>query len=134
RSRTRHVPGVEMRELYPQQRRLQPVEALVDPDEHMLALASLAEVAQPASTLCDPWVIGADRPAITQCAEVLARVEAERSGCAKTARTASFEARSVRLCRVLEHRQAVPARERAYGRHVARLPVQVNRDDPRRPL
>ena len=43
---TRRVPGVEVGQLDPQQRRLQAVQPLVVADHDVLALAALAEMAQ----------------------------------------------------------------------------------------
>src|SRR6202020_2485477 len=83
---TRRVPVVEVGELDPQQRRLQAVQPLVVADHGVLALAALAEVAQLSDASRQLRVAGADRAPVPQRAEVLARVERERSRVAERAR------------------------------------------------
>src|SRR5205085_3162448 len=74
------IPAVEMRELHAQERRLQPVEPFVVAEHCMVALPELAEVAPAPRLVGDVLVVRADRAAVTESTEVLARVEAERGG------------------------------------------------------
>ena len=80
-----------------------------------------------ASTL----VVGADRAAVPERAEVLARIERERGGRSERARAAAAVARAVRLGGVLEKQQTVRLGERAEAVHVADLAVEMNRQDRR---
>ena len=75
-----------MRELDPQQRGLEPVQPLVVAELNVLALGPLAEVAQPSQPRGEHLVVGADRAAVAERAEVLARVEGERRGVARASR------------------------------------------------
>ena len=85
---TRRVPGVEVGQLDPQQRRLQPVQPLVVADHDVLALAALAEMAQLPDTSRELSVVGTHRAPVAERAEVLARVERERRRVAERARRA----------------------------------------------
>ena len=96
-----------MGQLDAQQRGLQPVEALVVAELHVLALGALAEVAQPAQTRGQHGVVGADRTAVPERAEVLARIERERAGVAERAGAAAAERRPVGLRGVLQQEQTV---------------------------
>src|SRR5581483_5873450 len=98
-----------------------------------ISLAELPEVAPAPRLLRQALVVGADRAAVAQRAEVLARVEAERGGGAEGAGAAVAVAGAVGLGRVLEHEEAVALRDRADRVHVSHLTVQVDREDGRRP-
>ena len=103
----RVVPGVEVGKLDPQESGLQPVEPLVVAELDVLALGPLTEVSQPAQAGSEHLVAGADGAAVSERAEVLARIERERGGVAERAGAASLVDRAVRLGGVLEHEQAV---------------------------
>jgi len=67
--------------------------------------------------------------AIAQCAEVLARVEAEAAAEPQRARVALAVAGAVGLGRVLDHRDTVPPADLKERLQVGRLPVEVDRQD-----
>src|SRR4051794_28019129 len=79
-------------------------------------------------------VVRADSSAVAEGAEVLARIEAEGRGRAERPRAPIAVARAVRLRGVLEHHQAVPARDARERIHVAHLPVQVHGQDRAGPV
>ena len=127
------VPGVEMRQLAGQDRRLDRVEPLVVARVEMLALVALAEVAPAPREVGELVVVGADHPAVAEGAEVLARVEAERPGAAEGAGGALAPTGPVRLSGVLEEEQIAFAGEGRRRVHVADLPVEVDHHQRRRP-
>ena len=127
----RLVPLVEVGQLDPQQSRLKAVEALVVADLDVLALGPLAEVAQPAQPGREHIVVGADRTAVAERSEVLARVERECGGRAERPDAAPAIARPVRLSRVLEHEQTGRLGERVERADVTCLAIEVNGEDRR---
>ena len=126
---SRGVSGVELAELDPQHRGLEPVEPFVEARLDVLSLGPLAEVAEATAPLGDRIVVGTDRAAVAERAEVLARIEAERRDMAEGAGPRPFPAGPVGLGGVLHDQQAVSSRESLHGVHVACLAVQVDGND-----
>src|SRR5205814_7834560 len=91
------VPSIEAFQLDAQEGCLETVEPLVEAGHDVLALTPLSDVPQPADTLGELAVIGRDRAPVPQRSEVLARIEAERSGIPKRTRPAPRVDRPVRL-------------------------------------
>src|ERR1700751_3629241 len=91
----RLVPAVEMRELHPEQRRLQTVEALVVAEFDVFALDPLTQVAQSADPGCKHVVVGADCAAVAECSQVLARIERESRGVSQRSRATTVIGRAV---------------------------------------
>jgi hypothetical protein len=89
----------------------------------------LAAVAQDTQRFRVLGVVGDDHPAFAVRAEILARVEAEARQVAHAADAPAAVARAVRLRRILDDEQSVPARDRQNRIHVGRLTVQMYRQD-----
>ena len=128
------VPRVEAAQLHPQHGGLQAVESLVEAGLQMLALARAGRgCAAAALRSAIVVVVRADRAAVAERAEVLARVEAEGGGVpSEPARPAAPS--SPRAPGRRPRARARPWRpgERVDRVHVADLPVEMDRDDRRR--
>jgi len=93
----------------------------------------LAVVPQQAGALRERGVVGRDRAAVTECAEVLRRIEAERTGRSERAGRRSVVEGAVGLRAVLDDRKAAAFRQRDDRLQLGALPVQVNGHDRARP-
>ena len=93
----------------------------------MMIPVGLAAVSQPPEPVGQRAIVRDNGSAVAQRAEILGRVEAERSSDADGADRPSARGCEVRLAAVLDDRQVVPCGDALDRRHVGRLPVQVNR-------
>src|SRR6185312_16110598 len=89
-------------------------------------LAVRADAAQDPGKL---RVVGEDRAAIAKTAERLGRKKAGRSRKSEGAETAAVVARAKGLAGVVEHEQALLARDGSDGIMIGALAEQVDRDD-----
>ena len=118
-----------MRELDPENGGLEGVEPGVRPDDGVVILDSLAAVAQQAHLLGHSVVVRHHHAAIAICAEIFRRIEAERRRVSEQADAPALVSRPVRLRRVFDHHQVVPARQSGDRVEIGGLAVQVNGDN-----
>src|SRR6202521_2795987 len=104
---SRSVPSVTVGKLYAKNGGLHRVEAPVPCEEDMVVLGPLAIVAHHADFLSQGRVIGGERTRVPVGPKVLARVKAEGAECSHRPADPTFVASSVRLARILDHRQVV---------------------------
>ncbi len=121
--------GAELRQPGPEDRRLQLVEAAVHAALVVVVAARLPAVAEPAQAIGERAIVGGDRAAVAQRAQVLGRVEAERRGGRAAADRPTIGRGQVRLTGVLDDRESMTVRHPADRRHVGRLAVEMDRDD-----
>ena len=105
-----------------------PSEPLVVADQLVLA-AFPAEIEQPPGRGRERVVVCADRAAVTERSEVLARVEAEGRCGSERPGQATVERSAVSLGCVLEQRESLARGQGAERVHVADLPVEVHGED-----
>src|SRR4051794_26092858 len=101
------VPGIEVSQFDEEQSRLQLVKPAVDAEDFVLVFLRRAVVAQQTDPLGDCLVVRRDGPAISECAQVLAGVEAKGTGVTQGTRALLSVFRAMRLRGVLEQDQAV---------------------------
>src|SRR4051794_40348801 len=128
----RRVCLVQAAELDAEEGGLDAVEAVVVPGNHVLTLAPLPHVAQPARGLGDARIVGAQRTAVPERPEVLARVERECRAGTEAAGRATAAGGAMRLRGVFDERQAMTRRESLERWHVGELAIQVHGDHRRR--
>jgi len=122
-------PGIEMRQLGPQDGSLDRVEARIHALHLVHVFHPAAIVAQHADAVGQIGAVRGDRTAIAQGAQVLAGIEAPAHHIAMRADAAPLVARAMGLGGILDHRKAVLTRQRKDRVKVGRLAVEVNRQD-----
>ena len=125
----RFVPLVEMTQLHVEHGGLNGVEPAVPSLDEMLVFLALSEIAQQPQPLCELGVVGDDRAAVAVGTEILAGIETETSDVTEAADAATVPARAVRLTRIFDHVESVPARELPDRIHRHGLTVQMHRHD-----
>ena len=126
---SRFGPRFQMAQFDAQNGALDSLHSIVIALEFVNVLLFRAPVPQHANLVRELGAAGGHRSAFSAGSKVLARVEAEAAHLADAARAAALILRAVRLCRVLDHHQPVPARDIHDGVHVGRLSEEVNRHD-----
>ena len=109
----RRVRGVEPASFTVRKAACSPSSRSLKPSTHVLALAPLAEVADAPGSRGELRVVRADRAAVPEGAEVLARVEREGRGTPEAAGATAVALGAVRLGGVLEQRKPVARRQAA---------------------
>src|SRR5215510_3760661 len=94
------VPLRDLRQLVMQDRRLDRVELTVEPDDDVMVLAVLSELAQALHRAIDAVIVGRDGAAVAGRRQVLARMEAPARGRTEAADQPTVDARTDGLCRV----------------------------------
>ena len=102
-------PAGEARQPRAQDGRLHLVEPRVDARLLVMVAVGLAAVAQPPDPVGERAIVGDDRAAIAERAEILRRIEAERAGDADRADRPPGGRREVRLAAVFDDRELVRA-------------------------
>src|SRR5216684_4945061 len=123
------VPIVETRQFHPQQRSLQRIEPRVESEHFVPVLHARAVVAQNADAVGELSVVRCYCAGIAIRAEVLSRIKAPAGSVAERAGPAGVLAPAVGLRRVLEYEKAAGACDLANGRHLGRLPVEMDREN-----
>src|SRR3954452_1982263 len=118
-----------MRQLRQEDRGLQRVESRIRAYLVVAVLVDPAVVPEPPHPCRERLVIACDAAGISNRAEVLSRVEAERRGITDGAGPTSAPASSVRLRGVLEEEQLVGGCKRSEAGKVPGMSVAVIRDD-----
>ncbi len=126
-------PLAEPRQPRPEDGRLQLVEAGVHAGLLVMVAVGLSAVAQPPDPCRQRAIVGDDGAAVTERAEILGRIEAERAGDADRADRTAGSGREVRLAAVFDDRQIVARGDSLERAHVGCLPVQMNRQNRARP-
>ena len=101
------IPAIEVAQIDPQYRRLQRVQAPVEPLRDVVVLPSLPVVSQGTHGFSEFRVVGDHGATVTERAEVLGRVEAERSGVSQRPGRSAAVAGSMCLAGVFDHQQAM---------------------------
>ena len=95
----------------------------------MLVLLALPEIAQQAEAVGERRVRGDDCAGVAVSPEILARIETECGDVAETSGAPAVPARAVRLTRILDDEDAVPACELEDRLHRYDLTVEMHRHD-----
>ena len=123
------VPGIEPWQLDAQEGRLHLVEPRIEAALQVHVFHPAAVVAQHAQPLGQLGIVGGDRAAVAEGAEILGRKETVRAGMAERAGPPSAHLGALRLRHVLDHFQPVLVGQRHDGVHVGRLAVEMDRHD-----
>ena len=108
---------------------LQRVQAAVEARQVVVVLELRAVVSKHANALGKRVVIGRDGTRVPERAQVLAGIEREAGGVAEAAGPPAAVARTLRLRRVLDHRDAAVPSDRQDPVHVCWASVEVHRHD-----
>ena len=120
------VVTIQGLQLLAQEGRLQLVHAGIEACQLVDILSFRPVVAQHAHPPGQRIVVGRHRAGVAQCTQVLARVETEAGGMSQAAAALSMVGGAVCLCRVFQHRQAVPFGNGHDRRHVHGAAVQMH--------
>ena len=123
------VPGIEPRQLGAQEGGLHFVEPRIEAALQVHVLHPAAVVAQHAQPLGQPGIVGRDRAAIAEGAEILGREEAVRAGVTQRAGPPAAHLGALRLRHVLDHLEPMLVGQRHDGVHVGRFAVEMDRHD-----
>ncbi len=85
------IEFVEVRQLYPEQRGLECVEAGIVAQHFILVAPEFAVIAEPARHVGHVVVTRDEQPAVAECAEVLGRVKGKCAGVAERPRHPAFD-------------------------------------------
>ncbi len=124
------ICGVEVRQERREDGRLDLVEPRIEAERPANALAlRKAVISQRPHPLGQPGIVRHDGTAVADAAEILGGVERIGGGMAEGAERAAIKGGTVGLGAILDHRQPVPDGKRHEGRHIGRVPEQVDRHD-----
>jgi hypothetical protein len=123
---TARTPAIKVGQLDRQEARLNRVEASVQPKLNMIVFRGLPAVPKATVVSEADRVIARDCAPITECPEVLSRIEAEAAGRANRAGPGTAVEDAVRLGRIFEDGQPLARRDLGDWGHVGNLPVQVD--------
>src|SRR5436190_6255326 len=126
---TKSIPAVQLLQLHLEHSSLDSIHAAVPANHAVVILLRLAVIPKDPNLFIDPRVVCYDRASLTESSEVLARVETEATGVAKSTSFSTFVFRAVGLGSVLDHEQTPSAGELENRIHVGRLTKQMDRND-----
>ena len=122
-------PRAQSPELGAEERGLQGVQPGVRAQRHVRVVSRVAVDPEKPRARCDRVILGEDRAAVPQAAEILRREEAQRGRGAPGSDRAAFVARADRLGGVLQQRDRTARREIAQRLEMAGEPVEMHRHD-----
>src|SRR3990172_4186756 len=123
------VPSGKVRELGPQYRRLELVQATVEADLPMDVAIFLSAVSQPSQTIRHGCVVGCDHSSVPQRTEILSGIKTEAARFAPTSERTIRQLGAVCLAGVFNDRKTVLPGEPQESRHLARVPVEMHRKE-----
>ena len=123
-------PGRHMRQLHPQDGRLQGVEPKIAAEHGVVVFAGSTVDTQAAQLLGQPLIVGDDHPAVAKGAQVFAGKKRKTAHYSARARESAVGVcRANRLSGVLNDRNAVRCSQARHLRQIDTPTVEVDRDD-----